>query len=450
MASSKLTQTALSKRAPSVVKVRERQPHAKNLAGVAPRRGLARLRYQVLLGVVLVVLFPNLVFNSSALWDWWAPFGVNNLLASAAALVVMILLHRRAENFPGVSGFGQTVTIALIGFGIVMAVMFALRFGYSRATFFASFLSGLGFCFMLSVASRSSVGQAYHLVPSPATEALVEISGVNWIPMEEPQLPSEPNTVIIADLREDLNDEWERLIANAAVRGIPVYHVKQVTESLTGRVEIEHLSENSFGSLIPNHMYNKVKRGVDVLLAVVALPFILLLGVLIAAVIKLQSPGPVLFRQVRRGYRGQDFTVVKFRTMRLESTTESERARAITQAADPRVTPFGAFLRRTRIDELPQAWNILRGEMSWIGPRPEALALSDWYTGELPFYSYRHIVRPGITGWAQVNQGHVADIESVFTKLHYDFYYIKHLSAGLDLLIFFKTVKTVFSGFGSK
>ncbi|MEY4722300.1 MAG: hypothetical protein RIQ46_2025, partial [Pseudomonadota bacterium] len=104
----------------------------------------------------------------------------------------------------------------------------------------------------------------------------------------------------------------------------------------------------------------------------------------------------------------------------------------------------------TRIDELPQAINVLKGEMSWIGPRPEAAKLSEWYEAEIPFYRYRHVVRPGITGWAQVNQGHVAEIDDIRTKLQYDFYYIRNFSLWLDILIIMKTAKTVFTGFGHK
>ena len=117
---------------------------------------------------------------------------------------------------------------------------------------------------------------------------------------------------------------------------------------------------------------------------------------------------------------------------------------------DERITKVGAFLRRTRIDELPQIFNILKWQMSWIGPRPEAQVLSVWYTSELPFYRYRHVVKPGISGWAQVNQGHVADVEEVHRKLQYDFYYIKYFSPWLDLLIVMKTIKTMLTGFGSR
>jgi lipopolysaccharide/colanic/teichoic acid biosynthesis glycosyltransferase len=226
--------------------------------------------------------------------------------------------------------------------------------------------------------------------------------------------------------------------------------VKQVIEDLTGRVEIEHLSENTLGSLNPNDAYLKVKQVLDVLAAagvlLVSFPVLLLVGLLV----RLDSPGPALFRQQRVGYRGRVFTVYKFRTMRWQENEKASREKAITRDGDDRITRLGKFLRRSRVDELPQVINILRGEMSWIGPRPEAVPLSQWYTDELPFYRYRHIVRPGITGWAQVNKGHVADIHNVLEKLHYDFYYIKNFSPWLDILITLKTIRTMITGFGAK
>jgi lipopolysaccharide/colanic/teichoic acid biosynthesis glycosyltransferase len=136
--------------------------------------------------------------------------------------------------------------------------------------------------------------------------------------------------------------------------------------------------------------------------------------------------------------------------MEVHEAGEDERGAAMTGHEDDRITRVGAFLRRTRIDELPQIINILKGEMSWIGPRPEALVLSSWYVGEIPFYRYRHVVRPGISGWAQVNQGHVAGVDEVHQKLQYDFFYIKYFSPWLDLLILFRTVKTMATGFGSR
>jgi len=182
-----------------------------------------------------------------------------------------------------------------------------------------------------------------------------------------------------------------------------------------------------------------------VLVPVLAVPMMLL-----AFAIRVDSRGPALFRQRRLGLAGKPITVYKFRTMKVHDASEDERSAAMTGDGDDRITRLGGFLRRSRIDELPQMINILKGEMSWIGPRPEALVLSNWYVGEIPFYRYRHVVRPGISGWSQVNQGHVADVGEVHEKLQYDFFYIKYFSPWLDLLILFRTIKTMLTGFGSR
>jgi lipopolysaccharide/colanic/teichoic acid biosynthesis glycosyltransferase len=252
---------------------------------------------------------------------------------------------------------------------------------------------------------------------------------------------------VVADLRADLAPEWERLLANCALKGLPVYHSKQVVESLTGRVEIEHLSENSLGSLLPSSIYLRFKRACDTLFVLVAGPALLCIGCIVALLIKAEDGGPILFTQSRVGHRGDVFKIYKFRTMRMES---GGAGGDFTRGEDPRITRIGRFLRRYRIDELPQALNILRGDMSWIGPRPESLPLSEWYEERIPFYSYRHIVRPGITGWAQVQQGYAAELEAVTGKLHYDFFYIKHFSPWLDLLVTAKTIRTVLTGFGAR
>jgi lipopolysaccharide/colanic/teichoic acid biosynthesis glycosyltransferase len=214
---------------------------------------------------------------------------------------------------------------------------------------------------------------------------------------------------------------------------------------------IEHLSENSFGSLLPNLAYRKVKRLIDIGVSAAALAVLAVPLLVVALAVRCNSPGPGLFRQDRMGYRGHCFQVMKFRTMyhARQSAPDPLRA-AITVENDSRITGFGRFLRRSRIDELPQLVNVLKGEMSLIGPRPEAIPLARWYEEELPFYAYRHIVRPGITGWAQVEQGHVAELEDAHLKLHYDFYYIKNFSAWLDALIAMRTIVIMFSGFGSK
>jgi len=157
----------------------------------------------------------------------------------------------------------------------------------------------------------------------------------------------------------------------------------------------------------------------------------------------------VLFRQKRIGHAGKRITVYKFRTMR-PAEIEDERLAAMTSDGDDRITRVGMCLRYLRVDELPQIYNILCWQMSWIGPRPEAEVLSVWYTSEIPYYRYRHVVKPGISGWAQVNQGHVAEVDEVHRKLQFDFYYIKYFSPWLDLLILFRTIKTMLTGWGAR
>jgi lipopolysaccharide/colanic/teichoic acid biosynthesis glycosyltransferase len=253
----------------------------------------------------------------------------------------------------------------------------------------------------------------------------------------------------VADFSAEIPAEWEALLADAALEGRMVYQVKQLFESLTGRVSIEHLSENSFGSLVPARGYFHLKTLADLMLALLVLPVALPVMAGIALAIRLDGPGPVLFRQRRVGQAGKYFDMLKFRTM-VQRDANGDRDEAITNHGDARVTKIGVRLRRSRLDELPQIFNIIAGQMSWIGPRPEAEVLSVWYTSELPFYRYRHVVKPGISGWAQVNQGHVAEVNEVHRKLQYDFYYIKYFSPWLDVLILFRTIKTMLTGFGSR
>ncbi|MGH6784314.1 MAG: sugar transferase, partial [Sphingomicrobium sp.] len=303
------------------------------------------------------------------------------------------------------------------------------------------------------------VRRRFAVVPFGAITNLKRIESVDWAVMKRPVLAdARGSSAIVADFSADLPDQWEGFLADAALGGRIVYQVKQLSESLTGRVELEHLSENSFGSLLPARGYFYLKAMADFLCALAVLPFAVPVMAVIAIAIRAEGKGSILFRQKRVGHAGRNIIVYKFRTMRAVAVVDSgddergddERGDAITGDDDERITRVGGFLRRMRLDELPQLFNILAWQMSWIGPRPEAEVLSRWYTSEIPFYRYRHVVKPGITGWAQVNQGHVAGVDEVHRKLQYDFYYIKYFSPWLDILILFRTVKTMVSGFGAR
>jgi exopolysaccharide biosynthesis polyprenyl glycosylphosphotransferase len=333
----------------------------------------------------------------------------------------------------------------------VFLLIFFLRLDYSRFQAGSSFLISASWYLGLSAFIRRLETYRLAMITQGDVERLMQVKGVTWQHISSPDQGLARVQGVVADLRADLPDAWERFITGCVLAGLPVYNVKQILESLTGRVAIEHLSENTLGSLNPNQVYFSVKQAIDRLgaLAMLVLGAPLLLAIALA--IRLESPGPALFRQERMGYRGTTFTLYKFRTMQAEDKRGiSDKEKAVTHEGDPRITRLGRFLRRTRLDELPQAINILRGEMSWIGPRPEAVVLSRWYEAELPFYPYRHIVRPGITGWAQVNQGHVASVRDVHEKLYYDFYYIKNFSPWLDLVVVLRTIRTMLTGFGAK
>lgn len=384
-------------------------------------------------------------------------------IGTLAALLGGQMFLRSLTNFPGIRGSNYVIPTFAISYGTTLAVFFLLRLDYSRVQFVASFVLCLAWFVMTLRWRQRRLTLDVGIVPGGETQGLQMIDGVSWSMLDAPKLEGLRADCLVADLRADLPVEWERFLAESALAGIPVYHVKQIQESLTGRVEIEHLSENTFGSLIPGFAYVTIKFVTDFIAALIAIVLLAPIMLIAAIAIKLDTPGPILFRQQRMGYRGKPFTVIKFRTMADRrgsdrpadaapghAPSKEERDSAMTRVDDDRITRVGRFLRRTRVDELPQILNILRGEMSWIGPRPEALVLSRWYERELPFYRYRHIVRPGISGWAQVNQGHVVEVDEVLWKLHFDFYYIKHFTPWLDLLIVFRTLNTVFTGFGSK
>ena len=413
---------------------------------------LARRRVQ-LLGALLLAALAPLAWRLLATPELVFVSTFNAFYANVAAVALTLWLRMSFETYPGIRSSMVILPTAAVAHGLVLTFFFFTRLPYDRTTFIAGFVIHVAWFYMVYFLIQRRTLLKIAVVPIGRWHALVGLDGVSWMRLGDPQIEVAARCdAVVADFNADLPPEWERFLADAALAGLIVYQVKPLAESLTGRVEIDHLSENSFGSLVPAKGYFYLKTVLDFLAAVAFLPVIVPVMAVAALAIKLEDGGPVLFRQRRVGHRGEPFRVVKFRTMRSAApgVTGDARALAMTGDFDPRITRVGAFLRKSRIDELPQVWNILKGEMSWIGPRPEAEILSHWYVGEIPFYRYRHVVKPGISGWAQTNQGHVAEVEEINRKLQYDFYYIKYFSPWLDLLIVFKTVRTMLTGFGAR
>jgi lipopolysaccharide/colanic/teichoic acid biosynthesis glycosyltransferase len=408
-----------------------------------------RVRFQLGVGILLAVVLPYFLRFQLERGGGDVDSLHNSLIGTLAALVGGYYAFRRVSHYPGVRASYHILPSFAVAYLLALATFFFARLDYSRLHFVGSFLLCVFWYYVVYFKLQRQQRLRIGVVPAGDVEHLFEVPDVAWVRLSE-ELRDGRYDAIVADLRADIPDEWERFLADRALAGTLVMHFKQLQESLTGRVAIEHLSENNLGSLIPGIVYAKVKRLWDFAVTILLLPFLLPPLAVVAILIKLDSPGPIFFRQERMGYRGQTFRMYKFRSMRHEAAETDARQAAMTRDGDDRVTRIGRVIRRYRIDELPQIVNILKGEMSWIGPRPEAVPLSLWYEAELPFYRYRHIVRPGITGWAQVKQGHVADVGDVHWKLQYDFYYIKNFSFWLDILIIAGTFRTVLSGFGAR
>jgi lipopolysaccharide/colanic/teichoic acid biosynthesis glycosyltransferase len=275
---------------------------------------------------------------------------------------------------------------------------------------------------------------------------------VVWVVQPDGDAPSDlpdRDLTIAVDLRSVLSDSMARYLSSCDVAGYTIRPFSSIYEEHTGRVPLIHLSEGweISAPLLEVAQWLPGKRVGDMLLTLITAPLWVTLGAGVAAYIKIVDRGPVIFKQNRVGLNGGVFTMYKFRTM--HGDAESQGARFATRD-DPRLIRGGGFLRRSRLDEIPQLWNVLMGDMTIVGPRAEQVPFASDFRGQIPFYDHRHMVRPGITGWAQVNYGYADDEAETIEKLTYDLYYIKHMSPVMDLRIFWKSIWTVLTGAGAR
>jgi exopolysaccharide biosynthesis polyprenyl glycosylphosphotransferase len=289
------------------------------------------------------------------------------------------------------------------------------------------------------------------LVPFEATEppaSRVPVLSVGASAAE--YLAREEVTDVVVCQPQPLPDAAARWIAQCEAAGIEVHSLEAAYEHFTRRVPLFHVGDDWIASLDASAqtLYAaRLKRMLDLLAAAVGLLLTGPLVLILALLVKLTSKGPAFFRQERMGFHGRPFTFAKLRTM--VEDAEAECGPIWAARDDPRVTPIGRFLRRSRLDELPQLWNVLIGEMSLVGPRPEREHFVTRFREEIPHYEKRLLVLPGITGWAQVHQGYDASTDDVIEKLRYDLYYVNHLCLKLDLLVLLKTISVVLRGRGA-
>ena len=346
--------------------------------------------------------------------------------------------------------YTHILTAGIFYLGMSIIVSLTLRHPH---LFFISSCAGVSWIFLMMAFKYIQLRLLSHpyqiLVHSDLIDGLPETKKVNLVSVKNvmPDHLAKMHGVIV-DSHYEYSEDWRKLILHAGLSPIAIISVNDYVEAIEQRLPLIQLSENWLyaGFSIPV-WYRVLKSILDVLLAIIILPLLLLIFLVICVLILVTMGRPIFFNQKRVGLNGKEFKIYKFRSMR--TCSENEGAQ-FAEGKDPRITKFGRFMRASRIDELPQFINILKGEMSLIGPRPEQKFFVDIFSKEVPLYSMRHMIKPGITGWAQVSQGYAGDTEETKRKLQYDLYYVKHYSLIMDLKVLIRTVYVVLTGFGSR
>ncbi len=405
-------------------------------------------------GLLLSTGFPLLLvrhsvnFRNISTWEFLGILSLSYIMA----LLITRTLNRFPRSDEAIIILGNTSLSFLIGIAIIALT----RTYYSRTVLITSFL--LTFTWLtllarflkrsnlkigvLSITDITDKLKGLFKVDSKLRAEVLSIRSVKDLDEDNPD-------ILIIPQSEQVDRETLELISEAKLRHIPTLTLSEMYELLLGRINIDEVEPRELIKLAPQTTWYVLwgKRLLDILIVLLSLPIVIPLCVLISIGIYIESGSPVLFWQTRVGQGGKTFEMVKFRTMRyVKSSTEP----SFTTQNDPRITKLGKFLRKYRLDELPQLWNVLRGDMSLIGPRPEQVKFVEEYKASIPAYNCRHLVKPGITGWAQINLGYTSDLESTKVKLGYDLYYVKHICLWLDLLIIFKTLEVILTGYGAR
>ncbi|WP_240454195.1 exopolysaccharide biosynthesis polyprenyl glycosylphosphotransferase [Halomonas sp. NO4] len=419
--------------------------HQRRRSRFSERLILSR-RVQFATGLCLVVLIPAIWLWGWGFWSNSEPSQGYTMGMASIAYAASIISAFQLARFPGMKLAMLAIPGLALCFGASIAAVTLLELSVDRHYLYIALVVALLWTLThyLLIARHHTLRLA--VVPYGRVEALCANTGAEWCPLSSPSLAGGRVDGVVMDAREPLPDEWKRFLADCTINGIPVYQAETAQEMVTGRVSLDHLVDNQYGSLRPRDDYDVIKRCLDFIGAAILIPATLPIMLLVGVAIRLDSPGPVLFKQQRMGYHCRPFTVYKFRSMFIDQAGLDFTS----EGHDPRISRVGHVIRKYRFDELPQLFNVLKGDMSLIGPRPESMNLTDWYEKDVPFFFYRHMVKPGITGWAQVEQGYAAEVDGMVRKIEYDFYYIKHISLWLDLLIVIKTIRILVTGFGSR
>ena len=418
--------------------------------GLHPGQLVQTLVFTLLVGFVVLYFWRNLFHFVLKRWH----FSERVLILGSGAAAHLLATEMNERPYSGYEAVAMLPDDALLdegaGADVSRAVELPLAGGPQAPERVPALVPVPGAA--LSSASGPSLAFAPQRVAAPRLE-LLRPSASRKAVRRPPDEPNERLFDLVQRLNIDLvavalEDRRKRLpvddLLRCRLQGIGVKESEKIYERITGKISVDALRP-SF--LIFNEGFGRspwsevAKRALDLLGAGVLLVLTLPIMLVVAVCVRLDSEGPVLYKQERVGRDGKLFTLLKFRSMR--SDAEKVSGPVWAQANDPRITKVGGFLRKTRLDELPQLFNVLAGEMSLVGPRPERRVFVEDLAEQIPYFNQRHIVKPGLTGWAQVNYPYGNTVEDAREKLQYDLFYIKFQSLLFDLSILFNTVKTV-------
>ena len=381
-------------------------------------------------------------------------------LAARIAVSIIIAFFVLAAFYYAAPAMGlgrDVLPLSLLAFGVVQYLLHRVFQFFQNFSYFARKIMIFGVGQLAEITqriiplSRTNYVFGGFIQPAQGTSTVPSDSIVGTVDQLEEILSREKVNTLVVSIAERRNSLPLRNLLTCKMRGVEIIDAPSFYEKLTGKLLLENIQPSWFiysSGFRSTHTVMVWKRLMDVLHSVFGLLLFLPALPVVVLLIRLSSPGPIFFKQLRVGERGRNFTLLKFRTM--YDNAEKESGPVWASKNDPRVTKVGSWLRKTRIDEIPQLLNVLKGEMSLIGPRPERKEFVDRLSEKIPYYGKRHFVKPGITGWAQVKYPYGASDEDALEKLRFDLYYIKNWSMTLDLIVVLETIKVVLFGRGGR
>lgn len=410
----------------------------------------------LLLGMVVAAL---VVFDTARLWQVSLPPGSSIWpligLLSSGGLLGWYVSHRMwAQHVPRPSYGSALMSISLAGSFAAIGIVISRTY-WSRPFFVLT----LFIWTLLALAHRAVrrrrpwtesmvlITNKENLVADIKQTQHARVIGV-FDPSGDPPISLEPTVTVVIDRLAPISKPMAHFVSSWTLAGSVVRPLATTYEEHTGRLPLVHLGEGwEISSSVSRDDYASIKRLVDIVLVLSTAAIWVTLASVIWLAVRLDSRGAGVYTQRRVRRDEHTFTLYKFRTMRANAEADGPQFATV---RDGRLTRVGRILRRFRLDEIPQLWNVLKGDLSLVGPRPERPEFTAEFDASIPFYSYRHLLRPGVTGWAQVNYGYADDEADTIEKLSYDLFYVKHASPWLDAQILGRSIWTVLSGFGAQ